>query len=371
MISFRFLKGFLKKEFTQALRDTKMRIILFIIPVVQLVLFGIALSTDVKNIKIWAKPDTKDYVLQHIMQHCIASQGWFISTDYPANSDPFELLKSGKIDIALVAPPGGLTRALGRGDADLQLLIDATNVIKAQSIESYIKQITEKVVQEDIYKNVKIERPINFVVRVLFNPTLETAYFMVPGVMCLLMCIITVVLTSTSITREKERGTFEMLISAPVSASEIIMGKTIPYVIIGICDAPFILAIAVLVFGVPMRGSLWVLMLAALSFVCSTVAIGTLISTFAKNQQQSILGTFLFLFPAILLSGLLFPLENMPEVMKWISYLNPVSHFLSLLRNIMLKGGELQYIAFHVGVLILMAIVFVYISYKRFHTSLQ
>jgi ABC-2 type transport system permease protein len=370
MISIRFLKGFLKKEFTQALRDTKMRIILFIIPVVQLVLFGIALSTDVKNIKIWVKPDAKDYVLQHIMQHCLSSQ-WFIPTDYPADSDPFELLKSGKVDIALVAPPGGLTRALGRGEGDLQLLIDATNVIKAQSIESYIKQITEKVVQEDIYKNAQTERPINFVVRVLFNPTLETAYFMVPGVMCLLMCIVTVVLTSTSITREKERGTFEMLISAPVSASEIIMGKTIPYVIIGICDAPFILAIAVLVFGVPMRGSLWVLMLAALSFVCSAVAIGTLISTFAKNQQQSILGTFLFLFPAILLSGLLFPLENMPEIMKWVSYMNPLSHFLSLLRNIMLKGGEFQYVAFHVGVLILMAIVFVYISYKRFHTSLQ
>ncbi len=371
MISFRFLKGFLKKEFTQALRDKKMRIVLFVIPVIQLVLFGVALSTDVKNIKIWVKPNPKDYVLEHIMQHCVASKGWFLPADYPADSDPFELLQSGKVDVALIAPPGGLTRALGRGNGDLQILIDATNVIKAQSIESYLKQITEKVVRDDIYKNTEVERPINFVVRVLFNPTLETSYFMVPGVMCLLMCIITVVLTSTSITREKERGTFEMLISAPVSASEIIMGKTLPYVIIGVCDAPFILAIAVLFFNVPMRGDFWVLMLAAFSFVCSAVAIGTLISTFAKNQQQSILGTFLFLFPSILLSGLLFPLENMPELMKWVSYMNPLSHFLSLLRNIMLKGEEFQYVGFHVSVLVLMAIVFVYISYKRFHTSLQ
>jgi len=283
MISFRLLGGFLKKEFTQALRDPKMRIILFIVPIIQLILFGVALSTDVKNIKIWVKSDPNDYVLQHIVQHCLSSQ-WFIPTDYDPNAEPFELLKAGKIDVALIAPPGGLTRALGRGDADLQVLIDATNVIKAQSIESYIKQITEKVVNEDIYKNKTVKKPIEFVVRVLFNPTLETSYFMVPGVMCLLMCIVTVVLTSTSITREKERGTFEMLISAPVSASEIILGKTIPYVIIGFCDAPFILAVAVLLFGVPMRGSLIVLMIASLSFVCSAVAIGTLISTFAKKS---------------------------------------------------------------------------------------
>ena len=369
MISFNFIRGFLKKEFIQALRDPKMRIILFVIPLIQLILFGVAISTDVKNIKIWVKPDPHDFVLQHIMEHCVQSK-WFIPVSNDENLDPFEMLKAGKIDVALVSPSGGLTKALGRGSADLQVLIDATNVIQAQSVELYVKQITEKVVQ-DYLKVKKPDPPIHLMVRVLFNPTLETAYFMVPGVMCLLMCIVTVVLTSASITREKERGTFEMLISAPVSASEIIIGKTLPYVIIGFCDAPFILMIAVLVFGVPMRGYVWVLMLASLAFVCSAVAIGTLISTFAKNQQQSILGTFLFLFPAILLSGLMFPLENMPEIMKWVSYLDPLSHFLGLLRNIMLKGGDLHYVTFHIGILILMAVVFVYISYKRFHTSLQ
>lgn len=369
MINLSLLKGFLKKELVQALRNPKMRVILFVIPVVQLIVFGVAISTDVKNIRIWSNVANNDYVLQHIMQHALASQ-WFIPATESQNSDPFTLLKAGKIDVALVAPPGGLTRALGRKAADLQVLIDATNVIQAQSVELYIKQITETVVQEDL-KQSNVNMPIQFSVRVLFNPTLETSYFMVPGVICLLMCILTVVLTSTAIAREKEMGTFEMLIAAPVSAAEIILGKTIPYVIIGLCDAPFILAIAVFLFRVPMRGSLWVLMLASLAFVCSSVAIGTLISTFAKNQQQSILGTFLFLFPAILLSGLLFPIENMPDLMKWVSYFDPISHFLGLLRNIMLKGGDAHYIMFHVGVLTCMAIVFVYMSYKRFHTSLQ
>lgn len=372
MISLKLLQGFMQKEFKQVLRDKRMRILLFVAPLIQLIIFGVAISTTVKNVRLWAIPDSKDTVLQHIYRHAIESQ-WFLPYDSGLNQhnqDPYQLLRAGKIDAALIAPPGGLTRALGRGTADLQILIDATNVIQAQSVESYLKNIIDKVIQTDL-KITPPEIPINFVVRVLYNPTLETAYFMVPGVMCILLCIITVILTSSSIAREKEMGTFEMLISAPINASTVIMGKTVPYVMLGMLDAPLILAVAVGIFGVPMRGSLLVLMIAAFAFICSTVAIGSFISTIAKNQQQSILGGFLFLFPAILLSGLLFPLENMPEILKWVSYLDPLSHFLALLRNIMLKGGEATFIAHHVGVLVVMAMVFVYISFKRFHTTLQ
>jgi ABC-2 type transport system permease protein len=372
MISFKLLRGFVQKEFKQVLRDRRMRILLFVAPLIQLIIFGVAISTTVKNVRIWAKPALNDTVLQHIYEHAIASQ-WFVPY-IPTNDDhdqnPFQLLRAGKIDVALIAPPRGLTHTLGRGTADLQVLIDATNVIQAQSVEVYLKSILNKVVNTDL-KITPPEIPINFVVRLLYNPTLETAYFMVPGVMCILLCIITVILTSSSIAREKEMGTFEMLISAPIKASTVILGKTIPYVILGMLDAPLILAVAVGIFGVPMRGSLLVLLLAAFAFVCATVAIGTLISTIAKNQQQSILGGFLFLFPAILLSGLMFPLENMPEILKWVSYLDPLSHFLALLRNIMLKGGDLTFIAHHVGVLVVMAIIFVYISFKRFHTTLS
>ena len=369
MRAFTLLKGFIKKEFTQTLRDRRMRILLFVTPVVQLVLFGIALSTDVKNIRLWANPDSKDYILQHIYEHSIASQ-WFLPVTPQPQDDPFQLLKAGKIDAALVAPPGGLTRAIGRGDAPLQLLVDATNVIQAQSVESYLKTIINQVLKQDLKLEDK-EPPIQFVVRVLYNPALETSYFMVPGVMCLLICIITIVLTSASITREKEMGTFEMLISAPLSASEIVLGKTIPFVILGLLDLPLILCVAVFGFQVPMRGSLVVLFIAGFAFICSTVAIGTLISTFASNQRQSILGGFLFLFPAILLSGLLFPVENMPDIIKWIAHLDPLYHFLSLLRNIMLKGRELHFLIEQVSILALISIIVVFISFKRFNTTLQ
>lgn len=363
------LGGFLRKEFKQALRDPRMRMLLFVAPIIQLTLFGIALSNDVKNIRLWAQPDSRDTILQHVYERAVASK-WFLPAAGDRNADPFELLRAGKIDAALIPPPGGLTQALGRGQADLQLLVNATNVIQAQSVEGYLKNIVNRVIQDDL-KIEPPEPPVQFDVRVLYNPTLETSYFMVPGVMCILLCMTSLILTSMSITREKELGTFEMLISAPVSASEVIYGKTIPYVVLGMATVPLILAVAVFGFGVPMRGSLLVLLIASFAFVCTAVAIGTLISTFARNQQQSMLGGFLFLFPAILLSGLMFPLENMPTIMKWVSYADPLAHFLALLRNILLKGGEPGFVTLHVAVLVVMAAVSVLVSFRRFHTTLR
>jgi len=360
------LRGFIQKEFKQALRDPRMRMLLFVAPIIQMTLFGVAISNDVKNIRLWAQPDSKDSVLEHIYQRSVESK-WFLPARIDRNVDPYELLRSGKIDAALVPPPGGLTRALGRGKADLQLLVNATNVIQAQSVEGYIRSITSQVVRDDL-KQVPPVIPIRLDTRVLYNPTLETSYFMVPGVMSMLICLVTIVLTSMSISREKEMGTFEMLISAPVTAFEVIMGKTIPYVVLGMSNVPLILGVAVFVFGVPMRGYLWVLLVASFVFVCTTVAIGTLISTIAGSQQQATLGSFLFLFPAILLSGLMFPLENMPEPMKWVSFLDPLSHFLALVRNIMLKGGEPEFVIRHVGILALMAVVSVLVSFSRFRT---
>jgi ABC-2 type transport system permease protein len=363
------LAGFLGKELKQALRDPRMRILLFLAPIVQLVLFGVAISNDVKNIRLWVQFDSGDTVLQHVHERALASR-WFLPAGAGRDSDPFELLRAGKIDAAIIPPPGGLTRAIARGDADLQLLVNATNVLQAQSVDSYLRTIVTRVVQEDLRLEPP-EAPIRFDTRVLYNATLETSYFMVPGVMAMLMIINSMILASMSITREKEMGTFEMLISAPVTDSEVMYGKTLPYVVLGMASLPLILAVAVIGFHVPMRGSLVMLTIASLAFVCTAVAIGTLISTFAKNQQQSMMGGFLFLFPAILLSGLFFPIENMPIAMKWLAYVDPVTHYLALLRNIMLKGGELDFALQRIGILTLMALVSGYISFKRFHTTLQ
>ncbi len=362
------LIGFIKKELIQTLRDPRMRVMLFVMPVIQLTLFGVALSNEVKNIRLAAVFDSKDTVLRDVYERSIAGK-WFI----PAKSDvrdPYTLIESDDADAVLVPPPGGFTRALGRGDAKLQLLVNAVNVVQAQSIEAYLQNIVQQTVKDDLGFTPP-ELPIQVSARVLFNPALETSIFLVPGVMCMIMIISTMVLSNVAIVREKEMGTFEMLISAPVSRSEVIYGKTIPYVLLGMSNVPLILGVAVFAFGVPMRGSLLALLVAAFAFVCTAVALGTLISTYCRNQQQATLAGFLFIFPMIMFSGMMFPLENMPAALRWLSFFDPLAHFMGLLRNIMLKGGEVDYVVAHIIYLAVIAVVSVVASFRRFHTTLE
>lgn len=359
--------GFIKKEFRQVLRDPKMRMLLFVAPIIQMVLFGVALSSDIKNVRLSVISTHNDVILGHVYQRALSS-GWFIPAASD-KSDAFEQIQSGDADAVLVSPPEGLSQSVDRGDGRVQLLVNASNVLRAQSIEAYIKAITSRVVMEDLKMTAPVT-PLQFDLRILYNPTMRTAVFMVPGVMAMLICLITILLTSMSVSKEKEVGTFEMLISAPVTTHEIIIGKTLPYVILGVSNIPLILGVAIFGFDVPMRGSFLVLLLAAFIFVCVTVSIGTLISTITRNQQQSMMAGFLFLFPAIQLSGLMFPLENMPLWMRMVAYVNPLTHFLLVLRNIMLKGGDWRMVTSHLAVLIVMAVVLVWISFKRFRATL-
>jgi ABC-2 type transport system permease protein len=362
------LVGFIRKELTQTLRDPRMRVLLFVMPVIQLTLFGVALSNEVKNIRLAALFDSKDTVLRDIYERSVASK-WFL----PARSreqDPYTMIEANEADAVLVPPPGGFTQALGRGEAPLQLLVNATNVLQAQSIENYLQSIIQRTLQDDLNSTLPTP-PIQITVRVLFNPALETSIFLVPGTMCMIMIITTMTLANVAIVREKEMGTFEMLISAPVSRSEVIYGKTIPYVLLGMSNFPLILAVAMFVFHVPMRGSLLILFIAAFAFICTAVALGTLISTYCRNQQQAILAGFLFLFPMIMFSGLMFPVENMPTSVRWISHLDPLAHFIGLLRNIMLKGGEANYVVRQITILAVMALLSVIASFRRFKTTLQ
>jgi drug efflux transport system permease protein len=364
----RTLIGFIKKELIQTLRDPRMRVMLFVMPVIQLTLFGVAISNEVKNIRLAAVFDSKDTILRDVYERSIAGK-WFI----PATSkerDPFTMIEANDADAVLIPPPGGFTRELGRGDAKLQLLVNAINVVQAQSIEAYLQNIVQQTVTDDI-KLTPLTSPIQVSTRVLFNPELETSVYLVPGVMCMIMIISTMVLSNIAIVREKEMGTFEMLISAPISRSEVIYGKTIPYVLLGMSSVPLILGVAVFAFQVPMRGSLIALFIAAFAFVCTAVALGTLISTYCRNQQQATLAGFLFIFPMIMFSGMMFPIENMPAALRWLSFLDPLAHYMGLLRNIMLKGGETDYVVTHIMYLAIIAVVSVVASFRRFHTTLE
>jgi ABC-2 type transport system permease protein len=200
---------------------------------------------------------------------------------------------------------------------------------------------------------------------------METSVFMVPSILCMILLLVTMVLTSSSMAREKELGTFETLLASPATTTEILLGKSLPYVVLGMVDIPLVVAVAVFGFGVPMRGSIGVLLLCSFFFMCNTVAMGILLSTFVKNLQQSVMGGFLFIFPAFQLSGVLYPVENMPALLKFTAYLDPLMYFVTLLRNIMLKGGDLHVVAVNTGALAVSGALAIWISFKRFHQTLN
>ncbi len=362
--------GFIKKELTQALRDPRMAILIFVAPLIQLTIFGIAISSDVKNIKLAVACRPNDQLCLRVQEHALAS-GWFIPVDapLPADGDYAALLRGKTAEAVLVAPQQGLRREMERGNCDIQLLIDATNATRARQVENYVKIIVADVLAD---KNApRRPPPVKLDLRVLYNPALESSIFMVPGVMAMLLCLITVIVTSMSIAKERETGTFETLISAPVTPGEILAGKTIPYVLLGILEIPIIMAAAIFIFGVPVRGPILQLGAAGIVFVCTTVMTGVLISTFARNQQQAMMGGFMFLFPAILLSGIMFPVENMPFGFRLLAYIDPLTYFARLLRNIMLKGGDWGVFWKNTGALAALFCAIASISVARFKARLN
>ncbi|MFH1369187.1 MAG: ABC transporter permease [Elusimicrobiota bacterium] len=363
------LIGFIKKEFAQTLRDPVMRVFLFVAPVIQLLIFGFAINTDFKNLNLAVIHSPSDRTARQLSDR-IYSTGWFNRIE-PGRGDPMELMQTGKTDAVLIAPAGGIDKEAARGAARIQLLIDAQNATKARAVESYIQNIAAMFLAARRGGPGMTGSQVKFDVRVLYNPAMETPLFMIPGIMTMIMCIATIMLTSMSIAREKELGTFESIIAAPLSNVEIILGKTIPFIIIGLIDAVFIMGAGMAIFGMPVRGSFLLLFLATFIFVCTTVSIGTLISTFARNQQQAMMGTFIFVFPAMLMSGVFFPVENMPIAIKWLAYIDPLKYFITLLRNVMLKGNIPELFWPHFAAILLIMFASVFVASRRFRQTLN
>jgi ABC-2 type transport system permease protein len=364
----RTLTAFIKKELTQTLRDVRMRVLLFGAPIIQMTIFGLALSTEIKNIKLAVFSSPGDALFERVAESFYAS-GWFLRAGHEPAEDPYELIASGRADAVLIAPAEGLARSAGRGGGKMQLLTDASNAAKARAVESYAKNIIAAASVREY--GARPEGTFRFDVRVLYNPAMESSMFLIPGVMGMLVCLITIILTAMSLTRERELGTFETIVSAPLSNAEVLLGKTVPYMLLGVIDTALVVMAGYLIFGVPVRGALWELALASLVFVINTVSIGTFISTVSRNQQQAMLGGFMFLFPAILMSGVMYPVENMPRIVIAAAYLDPLMYFVRLLRNIMLKGGDAHVLWTNLGALALMALFASGFAYKRFRQTLN
>ena len=368
MIRFRVIRGFFKKELPQVLRDKKMAAVIFILPLIQLILFGFALTNEVKNISVSFSYEPDDYLMNKI-EHNMTASKWFKESVAFSGADYVGALVTRKAEAVLVSPPGGLAKAIERNDARIQLLIDASNAQRAQQIEAYIVNIVNLTLSEEY--NIEQGAAVSASIKVLYNPSLESSFFMIPALMGFVLSIVTVLITSMSLAKERESGTLEKLISSPVSVEEILLGKTLPYVLISFIIVPLMLCFGVFVFGIPVQGGIIKIFAVCLIFIISSCSVAIFISTFAKTQQQAMMGSVMFLFPAMLLSGLVFPVENIPVIVKWVTYINPLYYLSLLLRNIMLKGGDLIFMAKGCGALLVIGLCLAFISLKKFSSKLN
>jgi ABC-2 type transport system permease protein len=357
------LFGFIKKELIQTLRDPHLASMVLIAPVMQILVFGYALTNDVINIRLGAYFAPSDVVAADIYNATIASKR-FIPVDV-SSMRPEDAVQKGIVDAVIVAPEGGLTRGAGNDLGKLQLLIDASNVIRAIAIDGFMQAICNKVRGE------RAAPPLKLTVRTLYNPTLETTTFTVPGVMAMILMTLVMILTCTSIAKEKESGTFETIISAPIKRWHIILGKTVPFAIVGLLNTLVILIAGKIFFDLPFRGNPGIFIIENLMFVTCAVLFGILLSTFVKNQQQSMLCSFMVIFILIMLSGSFFPIDNMPKWLQVIAYLNPMAHHTFLIRNILLKGGEIGYVMTHLLGIFVASIVVGTVAFRRFKITLN
>ncbi len=361
------LYGFFKKEIIALLRDPILMVAILIMPVVQMVLLSGAITFQADNLRVVVQNAPNDTVMNRIYDRLIGS-GFFIDAQVDENRNPIAAVQAGAADVAIVAPDGGLTRAIARGDGEIQILIDSMNILKAHSIEAYLRAIVMRTLID--YTHKPDARPLDFSIRVLFNPQLNTKFFMVPSMVTILVFLALLILISISIAKEKETGTMETLISAPISKYDIILGKVLPYVLVSFVVMLSVVVVGMIVFKVPFVGSQFMFLLSFLVFCVPACGIGVWLATYTHTQQQAMLGLIIVAFLSLMLSGAIISTENMPIVLRWISYINPLSHYSFLVRNIMLKGPGWIYFSQHAGAMLAAGIVIWAIALRRFKTTL-
>jgi len=366
----RFL-AFLQKEFHHIFRDPRTLVILFGIPIAQLLLFGFVLTNEVRNVKIAVVDHSKDYLSIRMTQRLLSS-GFFQLAATPSSENEYEgLFRSGKVKEIIVFEPDFGRRIMKEGKAGIQLIADASEPNAAQLIVNYTTAIANGFVKDEFSQNQKLPG-VEIKVRMLFNEDMRDAYNFIPGLIAVILMLISAMMTAITITREKETGTMEILLASPLKPIQIILGKVVPYMILSIVNALVVLLLGYFVFEVPVVGSLALLLGEILLFIFLALSLGILISTFVDNQVTALaMSGFVLMLPSILLSGFIFPVKNMPVPLQILSNLIPPRWFIEINRTVMLKGGGLEAIWPNTLILLGMSVLFIFISIRKFKIRLQ
>jgi ABC-2 type transport system permease protein len=366
----------LVKEFIQIFRDPRMKAIIFIMPMIQVMVFGYAVSTDVTNIPTAVYDLDNTQASRDLIREFTASNYFRVKKYISHDKEQKRLIDESRVNAVLRINRGFARDLNAHRSAQIQLIVDGTDSNTAAVILSYSNRIIEKYSAHILDGRARVilkksEFPrVNLRSRSWFNENLESRNFYVPGVIALIVMLITLLLTSMAIVREKEIGTMEQLIVSPIKSYELILGKLAPFAIIGLVDVFLVTAVGVLWFKVPIHGNLFLLFVSSSLYLFICLGVGLFISTVAGTQQEAMMTTFFFYFPAVLLSGFMFPIANMPKLIQWVTFLNPLRYFLVILRGLFLKGTGFEILWPQMLALLLMGLGILTLSSMKFQKRL-
>lgn len=339
------IRQILVKEFIQAVRDPRLRIFLFLPPIIQLLIYGYAINFDIKHIFTAVLDEARTYQSRELIRRFEATEYFDLNYFVSNQGQVRDLIDRGKVTFALRIPYDFARKLKVDKPAPLQLLIDGTDSNAAMILGRYASTIIADFSGEIIKERLRrkglggnLSQPVVMEPQTWFNPNRISRFTYVPGVIAMVVMLVSIMLTALSVVREKELGTLEQLLVTPIRPVELILGKTIPFVLISLVDVALVTLLAIFWFEVPFRGSPPVLLLGTFLFLFSSVGLGLFISTVCTTQQQAMMVSTFFFMPAILLSGLVFPIANMPEAIQYITYFNPLRYFIIVIQDIFLKG---------------------------------
>lgn len=364
--------GFVKKEFLHIFRDYRTLIILFGIPAVQILLFGYVVRTDVRDAGVAFLDLSKDEITEKISEK-ICSSGFFKRTDELYTDDDIDrILKKGRTKAVVVFEKNFGRNLISEGKAGILIIADGSEPNTATLVTNYLIAIVTDFNTELAGSQAAGAMLIKPEVRMFYNPGLKSHFMFVPGVITLIMILICALMTSVTITREKEFGTMEVLLVSPLRPVQIIIGKVTPYFLLSFVDVIVILLLSWLVFDLPVKGSLALLLAESMLYILMSLSLGILISTVSSTMQQAIFISLVgMMLPTILLSGFIFPIENMPVIYGWLSTIMPPRYFIVIIKNIMIKGTGFLYVWKETLILIAFTVMFIGLSVRNFKIRLQ
>lgn len=362
--------AFVGKEIRHILRDRRTMLILFGMPLIMMLLFGFAISTDVKDVRLVAVTTPADHLTQRMLARLDASEYFTLTHTAQTTAEAEQLIRNGQADIAIVFSPR-FTDRLPKSQGQVQLILDGADPNQASMQGAYATQILQAGMAEAT-SAAHVPQSTEIITRLLYNPQMKSAYNFVPGIMGLLLLLICAMMTSVSIVREKERGTMEVLLVSPIRPLLILIAKAVPYFLLSIIILLFILGISNFVLKVPVAGNLLAILTLCLLYIFLALCLGLLISVVAKTQLQALLiSGMLMLMPNLLLSGMIYPIESMPLPLQWFSAIIPARWFIAAIRKLMVMGVGLQMVGRELLILTAMSLLILGIALKKFKTRLE